>query len=1397
VQSSTSSEPTRAPDSGENELVAGRYRVDHVAGRGGMGTVYRVYDLLADRPVALKRLLVRSRRKNQALALFEREFHTLAELRHPRIIEVYDYGLDAQGAYYTMELLAGADMRELAPLPWPLACKYLREVATTLALLHARKLVHRDLTPANVRIGADGHCKLIDFGALADFGAVAEVIGTPPCVPPEAIEGKPIDQRLDLYALGCLGYFLLTGRHAYPATDSRQLRTFWTRTPEPPSRAPKQERPGPDPAGDRAQSRPEPEPLPDIPQALDTLVMSLLALDPMARPTSASAVIDRLDAIAGRESVPDQDLGESYLASAPLAGRKPELARLKLALDQTQRGRGVTLMISGEPGVGRTRFLAEVALRAKLRGCTVLQVDASEHDGPFGAALALARQLVQRFPAVTAEQTRIRAQDAHGAAQTAALVRLAPELGLRLSLRPPRATPLPPSEEPTRERALCLSALHALIADVARRHPLAVLVDDVHRADEGSLGVLGALAHEARRLKLLVAVTRRSKDEALCESGLMTLAQCGSAIELGLLGERQLFEALSTVFGDAPHLGRLASFLHQRTRGRPSSVSGLVRFLIARGELRHREGAWVLPSEPSDMALPDDVEDAALERLRAEPDAVRALAQALSMHRGALTPELCAAMSREHGEAGSEQQLTALVRCEVLVPGSAGYRFRSERLREKLATSIDPARAVALHLRMGEAILARGAQSPLEQLAAGVHLLEGRDPRGLAIATAAAACFSDRIGGIGDAVRLLERAATLAREANAPAAHLLTLLSPLGLGAYTLDHRLARHSDEIAALLDDVGGLSLGRKLGAFGARFGSLGRRLFTLLGLGIGVLRFYLRPRATRPARYRQVVRWGVGAVVALAGRATICLDKQACDRMAALIEPLRALGMRDPAGVAHEYCATLSIAIEDHYSQTRERWLALDRLLKENDLSEVPIEQFRLWQGGVAYGLGVFESFRGDPAVLERAAELDASGSDMHAMIASQLRLQYHGFRGEAEQVLKAYERMEACAIQAGSSWQVETWSAISINLFASLWHDVITAKRAMRETQRMKNGLPSLERYAISSEATYLLRRGQARECADLYEPLLAAEPPMSRIGWSTSSGLLAEAYNQLGMHREAKALCERVFAEVGTQDRVYFAMRMPVDIAWAVAVAALGEPERAVRYLHELRDCYAVHGSPVALGSVHEALARIELARGNRKLFTENLKQVEAHFTRLANPALIARFQALSDLAGEGGGILTKVAVLREVRAFEAAIEAIEHPGEAARAILAWLMRDCEGDGYLFGPPEQEGEDPVLLAATTEREPGSEQFENVASALRSLGRKDDSTNCGTGAATVTSRDGSSSHLFLLSYLEADEFRAEGALLLLGRGPQAPPIRYELLQVAGQQLRRLGDPGRNLS
>lgn len=134
-------------------VIGGRYRVQQVLGRGGTAVVYRVSDAVTGREVALKRLVAPSDGKlaKETAGLFEQEFHTLTQLSHPRVIEVYDYRVDEAGPYYTMELLDGSDLRERAPLPWREACRLLFDVCSSLALIHSRRLVHRDITPRNIR----------------------------------------------------------------------------------------------------------------------------------------------------------------------------------------------------------------------------------------------------------------------------------------------------------------------------------------------------------------------------------------------------------------------------------------------------------------------------------------------------------------------------------------------------------------------------------------------------------------------------------------------------------------------------------------------------------------------------------------------------------------------------------------------------------------------------------------------------------------------------------------------------------------------------------------------------------------------------------------------------------------------------------------------------------------------------------------------------------------------------------------------------------------------------------------------------------------------------------------------------------------------------------------------
>ncbi len=144
--------------------------------------VHKARDRATGKLVALKRLraLDGNERASKTRTLFEREFHVLSQLAHPRVVRVHDYGVDAVGPYYTMELLDGGDLHGQAPVTWRRACSLVRDACSVLALLHSRRLIHRDLSPRNLRCTEDGKAKLLDFGAMIPMGPVKQVVGTPP-----------------------------------------------------------------------------------------------------------------------------------------------------------------------------------------------------------------------------------------------------------------------------------------------------------------------------------------------------------------------------------------------------------------------------------------------------------------------------------------------------------------------------------------------------------------------------------------------------------------------------------------------------------------------------------------------------------------------------------------------------------------------------------------------------------------------------------------------------------------------------------------------------------------------------------------------------------------------------------------------------------------------------------------------------------------------------------------------------------------------------------------------------------------------------------------------------------------------------------------------------------------
>ncbi len=1218
----------------EEQLIGGLYAVEAELGKGGMGAVYRARDIRSGQKVALKRLLGKA--GSAAALLFEREYFTLAELAHPRIIEVYDYGVDAEGAYYTMELLDGTDLREKRNLPLQETCALLCDIASSLAILHSRGLLHRDLSPRNVRCTADGRAKLIDFGAMAPMGISHEVVGTPPCIPPEALQLQTLDGRADLYALGSVAHWMLTGKYPYPARTIEGLPELWYGGYRPMLSAP------------------------GVPAALAQLVTQLISLEPEARPRTAGEVVERLSAIAGLKLDHDHKVAGAYLMTPALVDREALLGWARARIASIRHQHGSTLVIEGEPGTGRTRALDACVAEAKRAGAIVTRVAAGASAlREYGVAIALARQLLANLP---------QGAPPIGVAERATLGHVLPEL--RQAGDPQQAP----------ERRHIQAAFRDWILGLARHHRLFFAVDDIELADEPSAALLAMLAHELTRRGLIIAatVTTRAGDSLAKD----VLSRLGSTFQLTPLSEAKTEALTRSVFGDVENVVGVAARVHEIARGNPRDTMQLLRHLVERGIARYEGASWLLPNVIAEADLPSSmlsVFEARLSGLGAE---ARALAEMLALaDPTALTIEDYPVLSETLDPARLFSALTTLVQSGVLRPESGRgdrYRFAESRAAAWLEQHITPDRNRALHARLAEFYGSRGSQARLP------HLLESGQVA-LAISELVSHMDTDALEYSPHTVELLERMIVKSQGLDVPEVHRQALkLRAVGVSAVIADlETFLRYAPEMLARLRRDSGLDDWHELGEELPP----GERLQTALMRANA--RYQSLPELERGfspfEAIRRLARLNVG-YTGMSGQAT---DHDLIASVPSL-QPFFALA---PATEVVQHVVDGELAMEQG-RVTHARAIfprVLERLEQPDGAGIEPVVREQM-KNGMIYIIAAIDAARALESTLSFADELDKVPK--YRTNAWHVRRSYYRMMGQVGKVRECQRQIELLQLRDGPQ------PFRSVNYRSDLpacWlsDDFTGLKSSFAGIDAEATRFPRLRVLALLARSHYHRLLGEYDAAFEHVTAALELAPAGRHLDWHYAIATHLELLTLLGRPEAAIEQAD-AYEKLCHELELDRALR-GIELMRIVALLAIGRAEEARERCDrqiELDDAEGIGGMHQA--RVHELRARIAHALGDRAGFETWADRFAAFSREAENPAIRAQYERLMSLAAPLGGagatsdtpMFTEIHTIPEEYTSATVNARMVHcvdRSERARLALSLVLEACGASrGHLFG-----------------------------------------------------------------------------------------------------------------
>ena len=610
------------------QRLSNRYDIKSELGRGGMGVVYRAADPLLNRDVAIK-LIPPTLLNPDTEQRFQREAQLVAQMDHPAVVPIFDYGKHEGSLFFVMPVVEGTNLRWFqrdGTLTLGEVIDIGVQVAEALEYSHSRNVTHRDIKPENIMVVREDsnrlRVRIMDFGlargaAESKITKTGTIAGTLSYMSPEQVAAGGIDHRTDIYSLGTVLYECLTGEPPFSGELQSILYRIVHEIPQSP----------------RAMGA-------DINPDLEEVILSCIAKEPGRRPQSASEVADSLR--RAQTLVHQSDLGKSVVmtktmmmprvALSPFIGREKEQGELQKRLNAAISGECQFVVVSGEPGVGKTRLLDEIENLARARKLLLLHGRTIEQDGafPYQGFCEAIQEYFRLKDTVSSPHNRLDLSDV-----APDLVSLFPMLTEISEIRTAatgdsKLSQLGGSQGPE-NRTQIFELLARTITRLSAGKPLILFLEDLHAAEIS----IEALQYIVRRLgptPTLIVGTYRSSEVDNKNHPLVRMLETFrgdrrfSAIALGPFSpsEHRLF--LETLIGGPKLADSLVEKLYEGTEGNPFFTKELVRSLLDSGGIsKDQTGAWSLGASTDLSAgeLPATIQQAVEKRIERLPEELR------------------------------------------------------------------------------------------------------------------------------------------------------------------------------------------------------------------------------------------------------------------------------------------------------------------------------------------------------------------------------------------------------------------------------------------------------------------------------------------------------------------------------------------------------------------------------------------------------------------------------------------------------------------------------------------------------------------------------------------------------------------------------------------------------